>query len=147
MRWRFVDRIDSFQPWQAATGRKAISFEEFSLCERLGRKGVLPESMVLESCVHLVRWLVAASSDFASTSVLSEVERFALLREVGAGDSLALTAAVLAREAERVRVECRAECGGQAVAEGVLVVELLPLPACAPPEDARSLWRELSAPR
>jgi hypothetical protein len=147
MRWRFVDKVESFQPWQAATGRKAISFEEASLCERLGRKGVLPESLVLESCVQLVRWLVAASSEFATTCLLTEVERFALLHKVGMGDSLALAATVLGREAGRLRVECRVECRGQAVAEGVLSVELLPLSACAPPEDTRSLWRELSAPR
>ena len=147
MRWRFVDKVESLQPWRTATGRKAISFEEFSLCDRLGRKGVLPESLVIESCIHLVRWLVAASSEFTSTCVLSEVERFALRREVGMGDSLALAATVLGREPGRLRIECRVECGGQAVAEGVLSVELLPLPACAPPEDTRSLWHELSAPR
>ncbi|HUT35539.1 MAG TPA: hypothetical protein VNE39_18770 [Planctomycetota bacterium] len=146
MRWRFVDKIETLQPWQAATGRKAISYEESSLCEPLGRRGILPESLVLESCVHLVRWLVAASSQFASTCLLGEVERFALLREVGIGDSLALATTVLAREPDRLRVECRAESGGQAVAEGVLSVALLPLAACAPPEDTRSLWRELSAP-
>ena len=147
MRWRFVDKIENFQPWQAATGRKAISFEEASLCERLGREGVLPESLVLESCVQLVRWLVAASSEFASTCLLTEVERFVLHREVGMGDSLALAVTVLACEPDRLRVECRAECRGQVVAEGVLSVELLPLSACASPEDARSLWCELSARR
>ena len=147
MRWRFVDKIESLQPWQAAAGRKAISFEEFSLYEPLGRKGVLPASLVLESCVHLVRWLVAASSEFASTCLLSEVERFALRREVGMGDSLAIAATVLAREPERLRVECRADCAGSAVAEGVLSVDVLPLAACASPRETRSLWRELSAPR
>jgi len=89
---------------------------------------------------------VAASSEFASTCLLSEVERFALRREVGMGDSLAIAATVLAREPERLRVECRADCADSAVAEGVLSVEVLPLAACAPPQETRSLWRELSAP-
>lgn len=152
MRWRFVDKIDSFQPWRSAAGRKAVSLEEYSLGEPFGRKGVLPESLVLESCVQLVRWLVARSSEFRSTCILSEIDGFSLLREVGMGDVLAVAAEVVGGEGEapaeplagdRLRAECRVRSGGELVARGALSFGLLPMAAVADPEATEAIWREL----
>ena len=83
-------------------------------------------------------------SELATARVLSEVECFGIRGRVGMGGTLALTARVLGREPERLRVPCRAECANGAVAEGALSMELPPLAAYASPDDARRLWQELS---
>ena len=76
MRWRFMDRINRFEAWATIEGRKAVSLEEYSLLEPFGRKGSLPENLVVESCVHLARWLVIVSSGFEQTCILSAIDQF-----------------------------------------------------------------------
>jgi len=143
MRWRFVDKIESFQPWRSAAGRKAVSLEEYCLYEPLGRKGVLPESLILESCVQLVRWLVAKSSQFDSTCVLSEIESFSLLGEVGMGEVVGIAVAIISRGPDRLRAECRVCRDGETVARGALSVDLLPLAEGSDPAASKTIWREL----
>ena len=62
MKWRVVDRIAPCEPWTAIEGHKCVSLEEYFLMERLGRRGALPESLLLAGFVELGRWLVCVSS-------------------------------------------------------------------------------------
>ena len=145
MRWRFVDRVTAFEPWRLAEGVKALSLEEYSLCEPLGRKGVAPESLVLETCVHLLRWLVMRSSDFSQTCLLAQIDAFSFAREVGMGDVLVIFVTVVRQDGGRLAAECRVRCRDQSVARGVLTVELLDLAEALDPELAQATWRELYA--
>lgn len=104
MRWRFLDKVTLLDPWRAASGEKAVSLEEYLLLDPFGRKGQFPETLILESCVELVRWLVERSSGFERTCILAEIERFSLRSVVGMGDVLTLRADVAARDAESLAV-------------------------------------------
>lgn len=143
MRWRFLDRIDQFDEWASIEGRKSISLEEYSLLKPLGRKGCFPESLIVESCVHLARWLVAASSGFERTGVLQAVDHFCFDREVGPGSVLTLSLSVADRQATGVRLDCRIVAGAHPVSRGTITLALLPLHECAVDVDMRALWQEL----
>ncbi len=145
MRWRFVDRVTAFESWRRIAGRKAVSLEEYKLPAPLGREGVLPESLVLECCVELGRWLAAASSDFRQACVLEEVAGFAFSGQAGMGDVLEIEVRLSEGGAgsASVRAECRVSTSAREVAAGRLVLGLVPLAEGFDPDFAASLWREL----
>jgi hypothetical protein len=143
MKWRFADSIESFDAWKSIQGIKTVSLEEYSLLEPLGRKGPLPESLILESCVHLSRWLVAASSCFRESCMLEEVRHFAFERGAGTGDVLSIAAEVLRRTESGLEVECKVTIRGQRCGCGRLMLSLVPLEEISIPEDVETLWREL----
>lgn len=143
MRWRFVDKISSFASWHSAVGRKAVSLEEYSLLDPFGRKGVLPDLLILETCVELARWLVLRSSGYAKTCILNHVDRFAFSGNVGMGDVLRIYASVADRNAESVTVNCRVSCEDRAVAEGTFAVSLFGLAGTLERETVEAMWKEL----
>ena len=66
MKFRLVDKIISWSPYQQIIGLKAVSFEEYSLKEAWGDAARLPETLLLESLLQLGNWLILLSSDFQS---------------------------------------------------------------------------------
>lgn len=143
MRWRFVDRVTAFEPWQHIAGRKAVSLEEYHLLQPLGREGVLPESLTIECCAELARWLVAASSSFTQATVLSEVEQFAFNRPAGMGCVLRVEVLVAARAEERLTVDCRITGDDAAVASGRIALAIVDLAELLDAGELAGLWREL----
>ncbi len=143
MHWRFIDRVDSFEPWKEIAGTKAISFEEVSLLKPFGRKGDFPEALVLECCVELVRWLVAASSGFSLASVISGIEGFHLDRTKGPGGVLTTTAEVERCGEDELLADCRVELMGSATAGGRIGFVLVPLEEGFDAEFVEGMWREL----
>lgn len=143
MRWRFVDRITRFETWAAIEGRKTISLEEYSLLEPLGRKGSLPESLVVESCVHLARWLAIVSSAFEQTCILLEIGQFIFEPMNSVGTALTVSLKFTDRHSHDVHCACSVTSEGRMVAHGALIVSLLPLQELVVGEDMRGLWQEL----
>jgi 3-hydroxymyristoyl/3-hydroxydecanoyl-(acyl carrier protein) dehydratase len=144
MRWRFVDRVTAFEPWQHIAGRKAVSLEEYKLLEPLGREGVLPESLVMECCVELGRWLIAASTEFKQTCVLGGIDRFEFQAEAGMGAVLEVeTRLEGGAGAVPLRADCRVTAGGREVAGGKITLGLVPLAEGFDPDFTASMWSEL----
>ena len=146
MRWRFVDKITAMQPWQKISGIKAIGLEEYYLLEPLGREYVLPESLVIECCVELARWLVSVSSSFSLIALLSEIDDFAFARSAKGGEVLEIHANLLGRSNADVSVECSVTARGRAVAAGRLTLDSLPLLDGSDREEMAGRWRELHGP-
>lgn len=143
MKWRLIDQMESFAPWRGLTGYKTISFEEYSLLKIFGRKGAFPEALLLEACVELARWLVAASSAFTQVGVLDTVEGFKLLAEAGRGGALHISVTVMARDEKSLQLDCRVQCVEKRVASGRITVALQPLAESFDKEWVAGLWREL----
>ena len=143
MKWRFVDRIDQFEPWRSVSGRKSISLEEYSLLGPLGRKGCLPESLVVEVCVQLGRWLVAVSSCFEQSCILLGVDGFGFSHETMPGHVLSISAEVLTRSDCELEIGCVVFAGAERFAEGRLALSLVPLRELCVAEDVKTLWGEL----
>ena len=143
MRWRFADRIDEFHPWAFIRGRKGISLEEYSLLERFGRSGVLPETLVLESCVHFARWLVSASSEWNASCLLKDIMDFTYESEARMGNNLRIDVSVKERAGDCVWMQCAVSTGERSIARGRLVLDLVPLANLQDPESLKILWQEL----
>lgn len=147
MRWRFVDRMEAFEPWAFLRGRKSISLEEYCLLDPLGRKGVFPETLALESCAHLGRWLVMKSSDFLKIGLLSEVREFSFANECGMEQSLEMTVRVQKKEEGSIEGAFDATAEGKPICRGVLILVFIGLEELVDPETMRATWQELYVKR
>lgn len=143
MRWRFVDRIERMAPWRSIRGRKSLSFEEYNLLAPFGREGVLPETLIIETCVQLVRWLAIGSSDFRQIAVLSGLEGFAFEDIVGMGDVLTASASVKRRDEHCLDVDCRILVGDRPVGKGTVLAALEDLAPFYCRESVEIGWRSL----
>lgn len=143
MRWRLLDHMNDLVPWVTISGRKAVSLEEYLLLEPFGRQGVLPEILILEGCVELSRWLVAASSGFSLTATLSEVREFRVREPAGIGQLLDLTAQVRNRGRDDLELECRVTSATRPVAQGTITVSFMPTNECFDRTAVEAMWGEL----
>jgi len=146
MRWRLLDTVDRLEPWALATGRKAVSLEEYRLGEPLGRDRALPETLVLACCAELARWLVLRSSEFRHTAAPSEVTGFSFPSTTGPGEVLRVAVTAQAHTATALSLLCRADVQGREVAKGALAVDLLPAAEWEDSERVGVAWRELRGP-
>jgi hypothetical protein len=135
--------MEAFESWASLRGRKSISLEEYCLLEPLSRKGVFPESLALESCTHLGRWLIMKSSDFIKIGILSEVREFSFVNECGVGQSLEMTVRVQKKEEGCIEAACEATAEGRPVCRGVLIFAFMGLGELVDPETMRATWQEL----
>ncbi|MFB3882793.1 MAG: hypothetical protein ACE149_16125 [Armatimonadota bacterium] len=145
MRWRLVDKITDLTPWQGIAGVKAVGLEEYCLLEPLGREYALPESLVIECCVELGRWLVVASSSFSLMALLGGVDDFAFARPAEGGELLEIEASVVTRSDAIVCLDCTVSAAGRGIAGGRLTLQLLPLADGHDREEMAGRWRELHA--
>jgi hypothetical protein len=143
MRWRFVDRVVSIEPWKRARAEKCVSLEEYFLLERLGRRGTLPESLFLASFVELARWLVIVSSEFRESALLTEIANFRICRSLSMGAVLGMDVAVVGRTADALTLRAQGGSCGAAVCEGTLTLAPCPLGKLSTTATARRLWQEL----
>lgn len=144
MRWRFIDRVTSWTPWQAITGLKTVSLEEYYLHERLGREGALPESLLVASCDELLRWLVTASSGFAGSSTLAAVDRFTVHQPALIGAVLVITAQVESRDDHRLGARCRVSSQEMLIADGRIELDLLPLGMLYEADERQGMWKAVA---
>jgi 3-hydroxymyristoyl/3-hydroxydecanoyl-(acyl carrier protein) dehydratase len=143
MRWRFLDRIETFTPWVALSGIKTISFEEYSLMKPFGRKGEMPELFAIEACVASVQWLVMSSSEFEQTALLVGADNFALSGMAGMGDVLRTQVAVQEKSAKGMVAKSTVQVSHADLASGTLEFELVPLEPLWPSANARKMWDSL----
>ena len=73
MKFRLVDKIVAWSPYQSISGIKAVSFEEYCLKESFGDEPRLPETLLLESFLQLGNWLILLSSDFRETGMVVRI--------------------------------------------------------------------------
>lgn len=143
MRWRFTDRVLSFRPWEAISGVKAVSLEEYHLLKPLGRDGSFPESLVLEACVELGRWLASASSDFTRSAVPSEIEEFHFDEPAGIGSMLRIDVDADCPADGLLRLTCRVSDSGRPIARGHLLLRLIPLTEVQDARWVAAMWAQL----
>lgn len=145
MRWCLTDRIHRIENWKSISGRKLSSLEEYCLCEPLGRKGVVPETLAVESCVELLRWLVTVSSGFKETCILGSIEDFKFSDVIGMGEALEIIIEVAGRDEKTLTAKCRVTGRKSEIASGMINVALCPLAECSEPEILAEQLKELYA--
>jgi len=148
MKFRLVDKITSWSPYQQITGVKTVSFEEYCLKDPFGEEARLPETLLLESFLQLGNWLILLSSDFKNMGVavrISEVRFHDFLRP---GERLEMKAAVVRRHEDGYELEGEGRVDGRTIITGLGCLAA-PLPAAeyVNPDDMRVLFSEIHEPQ
>jgi 3-hydroxymyristoyl/3-hydroxydecanoyl-(acyl carrier protein) dehydratase len=147
MKFRMVDRILAWEPQRSIRGVKALSFEEYCIPSPFGLPEELPQSLLLEGLFQLARWLVALSSDFKQSGLVTHVERCEFETSIGPGEHMVID--VTAREfaPSGILFDAVGRAGKRtlAVAEGCAMV-LHPLALDHDPDDLRVLYSEIHRP-
>jgi len=147
MKFRLVDKITSWVPWQTITGVKAVSFEEYSLKEALGEQPRLPETLMLESFLQLGNWLVMLSSDFQQMGMLARIQEVRFHESLLPGQRLELEVKLVRRRDNGFELAGRGIVNGKRVISGAgCVAALAPLAEYQNPEDIRVLFSEIYEP-
>jgi 3-hydroxyacyl-[acyl-carrier-protein] dehydratase len=147
MKFRLVDKITSWMPWQTITGIKLVSFEEYSLKEAFGDQPQLPETLMLESFLQLGNWLVMLSSDFQQMGMLARLLEVRFHESLLPGQRLELEVKMVRRRADGFELAGRGLVQGRTVISGSgCVAALAPLGEYLNPEDIRVLFSEIYEP-
>lgn len=88
MKFRFVDRIMSWKPFERISGIKTVSFEEYNLKQPFGDQGRMPETLLLESLLQLGNWLILLSTDFKELGLIVRIAQINYLEPLCPGSSL-----------------------------------------------------------
>ncbi len=146
MRLRMVDAVTAYKPWQSIHGRKVVSLEEYHLLEKTGRKGVLPESLLIESAVELGRWLIMVSSDLTLEATLDALLNFQITREIQCRDVVEISLTLLEKNDEHIAMQCKMRVHGEMAAHGKIHWKPCALASLHPVETCRLLWEKLHVP-
>ncbi len=159
MRWRFADKILSFEAWRSILTIKAGSLEEYSLLERWGEQGRAPAILMLESCIQSARWLAEASSEFSVSLEPLGITGWQAMEGLATGERLYSLLRVEERSEDRITLVARqrrippgvafgfaeAASGWEEASPMRLTARLTPLADRYAPADRACLWQELRA--
>jgi len=147
LKFRFVDKITSWQPWQTIAGTKAVSFEEYCLKESFGDGPRMPEMLLLESFLQLGNWLVMLSSDFTSTGMVARISEVRFDGFLLPGERIHLQAHLTRRHEDGVELRGEGHVGDRLVISGSgCLAGLAPLAEFQNPDDLRTLFSEIYEP-
>ncbi len=147
MKFRLVDKITSWTPWQNITGVKAVSFEEYSLKEAFGEQPRLPDMLLLESFLQLGNWLVMLSSDFQQMGMLARISDVQFHDSLLPGQRLHLEVKLVRRRDDGFELAGQGQVAGRSIISGTgCVAALAPLAEFQNPEDMRVLFSEIYEP-
>jgi 3-hydroxymyristoyl/3-hydroxydecanoyl-(acyl carrier protein) dehydratase len=147
MKFRLVDKITSWAPWQTISGIKAVSFEEYSLKEPFGEPPHLPETLLLESFLQLGNWLIVLSSDFQHMGMLARITEVRFHGSLFPGQRLDLEARLIRRQEDGMEFTGEGRVQGRPIISGVgCLAAVAPLAEFQNPEDLRILFSEIYEP-
>jgi 3-hydroxymyristoyl/3-hydroxydecanoyl-(acyl carrier protein) dehydratase len=147
LKFRLVDKITSWAPWQQIRGIKAVSFEEYSLKERFGETPRLPEMLLLESFLQLGNWLVVLSSDFQRMGMAARISEVRFHGYLLPGQSLQLEVRLTRRHEDGFELAGEGQAQGRSVISGAgCLASVARLADYQSPEDMRVLFSEIYEP-
>jgi 3-hydroxyacyl-[acyl-carrier-protein] dehydratase len=113
VRFRLLDRVDLLEPRARAVGRKALSFEEYTLERPHYSVGTLPGTLLLEAVAQLGTWLVLASTDFRRAPLVVTIDRAELVSPLAMGEVAALEVRVRSFHDDAARLDGVARVAGE----------------------------------
>ena len=147
MKFRLVDKVTSWSPYQEITGIKAVSFEEYCLKEALGDEVRLPETLLLESFLQLGNWLILLSSDFKTMGLavrISEVRFHAFLLP---GQRMQMKVTVVRQREDGFELSGEGLVNGRAIITGLgCLASPVPAAEYVNPDDLRVVFSEIYEP-
>jgi len=147
MKFRFVDRITSWQAHERITGLKAVSFEEYSLKNAFGDEPRLPEMLLLESLLQLGNWLILLSSDFQQIGSIIRIHEVRFHGALRPGRVVQMEVTMLRHHADGFELCGEGRVDGQLVISGLgCLAAPLPVADYFNPADLRVLFSEIHQP-
>jgi 3-hydroxyacyl-[acyl-carrier-protein] dehydratase len=147
MKFRLVDKITSWAPYQHINGIKTVSFEEYCLKAAFGDEPRLPELLVLESFLQLGNWLLMLSSDFQQMGMVARISKAQFHSSLLPGQSLCLEARLVRRRQDAFELAGQGQVDSQTVISGLGCLALsVPLAEYLDPADMRVLFSEIYDP-
>ena len=147
MKFRLVDKIIAWSPYQSISGLKAVSFEEYCLKEAFGDEARLPETLLLESFLQLGNWLLLLSSDYNQIGMVSRISEVRFHAFLLPGQQLRMDVTVARRHEDGFELSGEGRVNGRTVISGLGCLAV-PVPAATYvyPEDLRVLFSEIYEP-
>jgi len=147
MKFRLVDKIVSWSPYQRIAGIKAVSFEEYCLKESFGDEPRLPESLLLESFLQLGNWLILLSSDYKETGMVIRISEVRFEGFLLPGQQLRMEVTLARRREDGFEMSGEGKVDGRPVITGLGCLSV-PVPAAdlVDPADLRVLFSEIYEP-
>jgi len=147
MKFRLVDKITSWSPYERISGIKAVSFEEYCLKESFGDEPRLPETLLLESFLQLGNWLILLSSDFKETGMVVRISDVRFHSFLLPGQQLRMEVTLVRRREDGLELSGTGQVDGQTIISGLGCVAV-PVPAAelVDPANLRVLFSEIYEP-
>jgi 3-hydroxyacyl-[acyl-carrier-protein] dehydratase len=147
MKFRLVDRILDWSPYQRIRGVKTVSFEEYCLKEAFGDDPHLPETLLLESFLQLGNWLILLSSDFKQIAQVVRISEVHFESPLLPGQQLRMEVSVSRERADGLELSGEGQVDGRTIIRGLGCLAV-PAPArdYVDPEDLRVLFSEIYEP-
>jgi 3-hydroxyacyl-[acyl-carrier-protein] dehydratase len=144
MKFRLVDKITSWSPYQRIEGVKTVSFEEYCLKEAFGDAARLPETLLLESFLQLGNWLILLSSDFNHMGVVVRISEVRFHDYFLPGQRLQMNVTVVRQHDDGFELAGEGRVNGRAIITGMGCLAA-PVPAAdyVNPDDLRVLFSEI----
>ena len=144
MKFRLVDQITAWTPWQSISGVKAVSFEEYSLKDAFGEAARFPELLLLESFLQLGNWLVVLSSEFTLMGMVVRISEVCFHEPLLPGQILRLHVRLIQRHEDGFEFQGKGSAGGRSVISGSgCLASPVALKEYHDPEDLRVLYAEI----
>ena len=147
MKFRLVDKIVAWSPYQSISGIKAVSFEEYCLKEFFGDEPRLPETLLLESFLQLGNWLILLSSDFKETGMVVRISEVRFHGFLLPGQQLQMGVTLARQRDDGYELSGEGRVNGQTIISGLGCLAV-PVPAAElmDPADLRVLFSEIYEP-
>ena len=147
MKFRLVDKIVTWSPYQSITGIKAVSFEEYSLKESFGDEPRLPETLLLESFLQLGNWLILLSSDFKDTGMVVRISEVHFHGFLSPGQQLRMEVTLARQREDGYELSGEGRVKGRTIISGLGCLAV-PVPAAelVDPASLRVLFSEIYEP-
>jgi len=147
MKFRLVDKIVAWSPYQSISGIKAVSFEEYCLKEFFGDETRLPETLLLESFLQLGNWLILLSSDFKETGMVVRISEVRFHGFLLPGQQLQMKVTLARQRDDGYELSGEGRVNGQTIISGLGCLAV-PVPAAElmDPANLRVLFSEIYEP-
>ncbi len=148
MKFRLVDKITSWSPYQRISGVKAVSFEGYCLKESFGDEPRLPETLLLESFLQLGNWLILLSSDFKDTGMVVRISEVRFHGFLMPGQQLQMEVTLARQRDDGYELSGEGRVNGRTIISGLGCLAV-PVPAAelVDPADLRVLFSEIYEPQ
>lgn len=147
MKFRLVDKIIAWSPYQNISGIKAVSFEEYCLKESFGDEPRLPETLLLESFLQLGNWLILLSSDFKDTGMVVRISKVRFHGFLLPGQQLQMEVTLARQRDDGYELSGEGRVNGRTIISGLGCLAV-PVPAAElmDPANLRVLFSEIYEP-